>query len=655
MTGEGQQRLSSLDAPGPLRERIATPEGEMANPGKIRALEADAYAKLLASLPFPAFLYRSAEATVLANAQLLALSAVTADRPEVEVSRLGFDPSLPGRLCVAERLRDGRARTRETMQGHSGSPLEVECTAWAWPSGQGDVLVEVHKVSAGEIPVSAEDFFRATFDHAALGIAHVSTSGRFLALNAKICDILGYSHQELLDRSLYEIIVPEDIAPDLACLKHVVADVTLPPSMEKRVLRKDGSVAWLEIKVSEVRDPSGMPLHFIMVLEEVTGRRLVEERLRQAQKLESLGVLAAGIAHDFNNLLVGVIGGASYVQEILPSNHEAQELLDSVVRAGERAADLTRQLLAYAGKGRFVVRKLDFSALIRDAVTALRPSLPGHVQVELDLTPDLPLVDADPNEVRQIAVNLVTNAAEALSDTAGVVRISIRIEVFHEGDAFEDGHLIWGIQPGAYICLQVDDTGCGIEQANLDKIFDPFFSTKFLGRGLGLSAVSGIVRSHSGSLAVDSVPGKGSSFQVFLPIARQVEEAQAAPAAAAGKSGSLILVVDDEEVVRRTARASLERRGYTTLEAQNGEEAVARFRDRAAEVSLVLLDLTMPGISGAEVLARLREIRPDVRVVITSGFEESDAMQRLDANGVAAFIKKPYTSLSLFEKIRSLL
>ena len=374
-------------------------------------------------------------------------------------------------------------------------------------------------------------------------------------------------------------------------------------------------------------------------------RRNLEEQLRQAQKLESLGLLAGGVAHDFNNLLTGILGNASLVLEMLSPPEPERGMLEDVVRASERAAELTRQLLAYAGKGKFVVQPVHLSEVVREIGQLVRSSIPRQVELNMNLPPDLPVVEADPSQMQQLVMNLVINAAEAIGDKTGTVEVTTGVR------RIANRH-------GIYVCLEVRDTGCGMDAQTREQIFDPFFTTKFTGRGLGLAAVQGIVRSHDGTIDVDSHPGQGSTFRICLPAMERYAAMWEIPQTAepnALSGAGIILVVDDEELVRRTAKAALQRYGYTVVEAENGLEALELFQRMQDSVALVLLDLTMPVLSGEDAYWQLKALKPDLPVIVSSGYDEMEAERRFGGEGVKDFIKKPYVAQKLAQKVQEAL
>ena len=399
-------------------------------------------------------------------------------------------------------------------------------------------------------------------------------------------------------------------------------------------------------------DEHGRSRGALGVLSNITELKRAETRLREAQKMESLGLLAGGVAHDFNNLLVGVIGNASLAQEVLPRDNPAAELLEGIVKTGEQAAHLTRQMLAYSGKGRFLVEPLNLSAIIPEMTGLVRPSISRKIALHLDLEGDLPPIEADRGQVQQVFMNLALNAAEAIGSHDAL--ISVRTGVEDVDDRYLHLHpAVAALRPGKYVCLAVRDTGCGMDGATRARIFDPFFSTKFTGRGLGLAAVAGILRGHGGGVAVDSAPGKGSCFTALFPAAaRPAGEPSAAARDAALQGAGVILVVDDEKLVREMVKRGLERHGYTVLLADSGLAAIDVFRRHPSDIDLVILDLSMPMMSGEEALPELRKIRPQVKVVVSSGYSETESMALFKGQQVSGFIQKPYTSRGIAEKVK---
>jgi PAS domain S-box-containing protein len=376
--------------------------------------------------------------------------------------------------------------------------------------------------------------------------------------------------------------------------------------------------------------------------------RVTEERLRETAKLESLGVLAGGIAHDFNNLLVGIIGNASLALETLAPADPTRDLMEGVVTAGERAATLTRQMLAYAGKGRFIVEPVDISNLVTETLSLIRTSIPRTITLQTRISASLPWIEADAGQLQGVFMNLVMNAAEACGESAGTVGISTAVEEVDDHHAPSTFGLE-ALQPGRYVSLEVTDTGEGMDEVTQGRIFDPFFTTKFTGRGLGLASVLGVVRSHKGAIHVYSEPGQGSTFKVLFPAVPRTAPARFS----AGAGSGTVLLIDDEVMVRDMCRSALERAGYRVLEAENGGIAVTMVSERRDEIDLVILDLTMPVMSGGETLEALRRLRPDLPIVLSSGFSETEATVRFGAHRPSGFLQKPYTAGHLTDAVGS--
>ncbi len=419
--------------------------------------------------------------------------------------------------------------------------------------------------------------------------------------------------------------------------------------------RAENRWRWIMGRAVSVRDETGRIVKWFGTGTDIDEQKTSQQALLQTQKLESIGLLAGGIAHDFNNLLVGIMGGASFALETLPASHPAFDMLRTVVEASERAAHLTRQMLAYAGKGNFIIAPVDLSQMVIQTAQLVSASIPKSVQVSLGLADDLPIVEADPGQIQQIVMNLIINAAEAVGEKPGLVGVRTRAEAITEANACRgmDGLTL---SPGTYAVLEVEDTGSGIEQSILTRIFDPFFSTKFTGRGLGLAAVAGVIRSHHGAIEVETEPGKGSTFRVLLPATRKERPGVSAPVAdgAAQTGRETILVIDDEALVRRVARAALGEYGYRVIETAGSVEGLEQIRANG-DISLVLLDMSMPGASGREVLESLREIRPTLPVVICSGYSEGEVHRHFSGMEISGVLQKPFTARSLTTRIRAIL
>jgi PAS domain S-box-containing protein len=407
------------------------------------------------------------------------------------------------------------------------------------------------------------------------------------------------------------------------------------------IFRSDGTI----LKMAIIRDITD-----IRQAEEQ--RRKLEARVQQVQKLESLGVLAGGVAHDFNNLLVAVMGYAGLAQSEIAPDSPAQLSLKRIEQAAQRAAELTGQMLAYSGKGHFSVGPVHLNRLVEEMADLLVATVSRKVVLKREFAADLPLVEADATQVRQVIMNLMTNASEALGENDGV--ITLRTGIRQVDEAERSSHCLgYDLKPGWYVFLEVSDTGCGMDAETRARIFDPFFTTKFTGRGLGLAAVLGIVRGHRGAIVVDSKPGRGTTFRVLFPVGRNLVAAavRAQPQVRSHGQNRLVLVVDDEEFVRSLAQEALQRAGFRVLAVEDGPRAIDLFRARYAEIDAVVLDLTMPRLDGAEVFRELYRIDPGVRVILTSGYNEQHATRRFRVSELAGYIQKPYRPHALVEKV----
>ncbi len=391
--------------------------------------------------------------------------------------------------------------------------------------------------------------------------------------------------------------------------------------------------------------------------------RKFERKLLETQKLESLGILAGGVAHDFNNLLTGILGHAGLARAQLPPGDPAHDSLARIETAAHRAADLCRQMLAYAGRGRLTVQPIDLGELARDTTNLLKLSLARRARLRFDLAPGLPRVVADPVQIRQIIMNLVLNASEALVDGEGEITISTRVV---RGDAALFATCVFSpdLPPGDYASIEISDNGKGMDAETVARIFDPFFSTKFTGRGLGLAAVLGIVRGHAGALQVKSRPGAGTTFRLFLPVAPVVGAGAVAASAAqapGGASGPVpprlrILLVDDDPAIRDTTPSLLGTRGHSVDACADGESGLQRLRAAPRDYDLAIIDLTMPGLGGARLLERIDVLRPDLPVLLISGYTNQDsAAADLLRRPRVAFLAKPFTLPELEAAIASLL
>ncbi len=446
---------------------------------------------------------------------------------------------------------------------------------------------------------------------------------------------------------------PEDRETAAAHLAQA-ASGTSEYESEYRIARADGSVRWIFAKGQPFPPEEDRPFRVIGIAQDITHRKLAEDADRHRQKLESLGVLAGGIAHDFNNLLTGILGNASLLLDCAADDSPDRDSLTDLVGAAERAAQLTSQMLAYSGRGKFVTEPVSISEEAREIAALVRASIPRHVRVQFDMEEDAPLVEADRSQIHQLLMNLIINAAEAVRPEGGTVRIATRRHTLtRRTPGFYPAE---ELPAGKYLVLEVQDDGHGMSEDTRQRIFDPFFTTKFTGRGLGLAATLGIVRGHRGGISVESTVGTGTTFRIYFPTTEcgAVAEQPAPDASRILAGHGTVLVVDDEPIIRNVAKNTLERYGYDILVAEDGESALDIFTANPNGVSLVLLDMAMPGIGGVETLRRLHKLRPGVPVIASSGYSEGDAVERF-GEGLAGFLQKPYGARQLAARVRSIL
>lgn len=458
----------------------------------------------------------------------------------------------------------------------------------------------------------------------------------------------------------YNFIHPDD-RPAVRATMRAAIESGEKQVVRHRIVRLDGETRHILGSAMVVRDSHGVPARLVGTAIDITDqvaadeqRQRLEAQIQQAQKLESLGILAGGIAHDFNNLLVGILGNASLALLDVDRTHNAHESLVEIERAAQRAADLTRQLLAYAGKGRFIVEPVDASTVVHEMSALLRTAISRSASIQLDLATSLPAIEVDTTQFRQVVMNLITNASDALPEQGGLITLRTGVREL-SAEALEQYVPGTNAQPGKFVFVEVNDTGSGMDAATVARVFDPFFSTKFTGRGLGLAATLGIMRSHSGAIRVYSEVGKGTSFSLLFPATRARPRLTPIRSDTVWSTDSQALVIDDDPSVRTVTAMLLARRGFTVTQAEDGASALALFRADPSRFSIVLLDLTMPGMDGEATFRALREVREDIRVLLMSGYNEQEVTRLFVGRGLAGFLQKPFRSEDLYDKVASVL
>ncbi len=472
-------------------------------------------------------------------------------------------------------------------------------------------------------------------------VTQVDGEGRLLYVNRAAGLVFGLEPEACVGRPAFAFVHPDDRVRTQVAFQEWILQRLPSTTLENRCFSTTGEVHHLLWTINLHFDASGVT-QINAIARDITQVKLTEEMLRQAQKLESLGVLAGGIAHDFNNLLTAILGNLNLAQLKMAPESPAQGHLEAAERTVLKASELTRQMLAYSGKGRFVVRSHDLNAVVQEMVHLLHVSISKKIALRLKLQPDLPTIEADGAQIQQVIMNLVTNASDAIGEQEGIISLVTSLQELdapYIAQAFSTQNLA----PGRYLTLEVSDTGCGICPEILEKIFDPFFTTKTSGRGLGLSAMLGILRGHGGGFKIYSELGRGTTFKIFLPAGTS---APAAPELLASQhTGGIqgtVLLVDDEPAIRESLEAALENFGMRVLSAIDGRDALECFRQHADTIDLVLMDLTMPHMDGREAFLEMRRLRPGVKVILSSGYNEQESIQSFLGKGLAGFIQKPY-------------
>ncbi|HEU5361341.1 MAG TPA: response regulator, partial [Candidatus Deferrimicrobiaceae bacterium] len=511
---------------------------------------------------------------------------------------------------------------------------------------------------------ASEARYRFVADNALDFISLHDLSGRYLYASPAARRMLGYRPEEMVGCGGEAFLLPEDQAKVTEANRRLAAGEVSAVTMEHRLRKKGGDFAEVETVSSIVPGGRGGDSRILRITRDITERKAMERLLFESQKLETIGMLAAGVAHEFNNLLLGITGTAEMLSLLLAGNDEAAGYLEIIDRMGSRAAELTRQLLAYAGRGKHSPEILPVNRIVREDIRVLKAALPPAVEVRLDLAGEEPAILADAVQWKQVIMSLCLNAAEAMPD-GGVLTLRTRVEEVPPeplsapfpptGKGAEQTIGPGSVSAGRRMVLEVSDTGCGMDAETASRIFEPFYSTKFIGRGMGLAAVRGIVESHGGSIRVTSEVGVGTSFAVSLPLAagEPAVPKEIEPLSLCGTE--TILVADDEDDVRAMVRAMLESFGYRVLEARDGREAVRLYRERGGEIGLVLLDMMMPGMRGDEAFAEIRRISPSVKVVLASGYQDRGGTEEAAASGFSGYLRKPFRRRELGQMVSEVL
>jgi PAS domain S-box-containing protein len=509
--------------------------------------------------------------------------------------------------------------------------------------------------------VDAEPPFRRIVETTAEGVWMVDAQAVTTFVNPAMAHMLGRTPEQMLGRHIFDFMSAEEQCHAALHLERRMTGVR--EVHEFALLHADGHEVWTLMSSSPIEDDEGRYQGALAMVTDATQQRIAEReraelsaRMVESQRIESLGVLAGGIAHDFNNLLAAIMGHVEIASQDVAMSTRSRTALSNALTAAQRAAGLTRQLLDYSGRGEVALKPLRLAQQSAELVELLRASIPKRVDIQLTLDDPSCSIMADPDRLQQAIMNLVINAAEAYGARAGTVHVRVGREEVGSGG------LPWlrspdAVKAGEYVCLEVQDGGDGMDEGTLKRVFEPFFTTKTSGRGLGLAATLGIVRSHGGHLTVHSTLGLGTRFRAYFPLSREAEERVTETTPHTPRSeprARTLLVVDDEPMVREFAQRLLETEGYFVLEAGSGDEALCLLRERAGEIDGVLLDLSMPGMDGDTLLSELRAFAPRLPVIVHSGHSLESTSERLTQWNIAGVLQKPYRAARLSEMVRGL-
>jgi two-component system cell cycle sensor histidine kinase/response regulator CckA len=508
--------------------------------------------------------------------------------------------------------------------------------------------------------------FQSIFELAPISMAISSPNGAFIRVNNAFKSLLGYSIQDLNNLSVSQITHPDDLDKNTGWGHRLFSNEIESYQFEKRYVHKNGSIINALLTVSLLPIQGEQHPHYIAQIVDLTALKLAESALLQHQKMESLGTLASGIAHDFNNLLVAMKAQSSLALIKLPAESEARKHIEKTKMAADSAAQLTEQLLAYSGQSQFKIKQIDLNHEVHKNSQILEMAIPKNAQLHTHLAHNLPQIMADGGQIQQVLMNLIINGVESLEGQPGIIRLSTEQTNIMLAEINAIGFIVAPPAPGSFIKIIVSDNGCGMDRKTASKIFDPFFSTKFSGRGLGLAAVLGIVKSYHGGLVVESEVGLGTKFSIYFPIAAEQKTRKVPEEAPKGLSSPLktktkelldsyVLLIDDDHVVRETMVDLFQFEGIPLIYATNGSEGISQLQLHKDQVKLVILDLSMPGISSEETFIQLRQIKQDLPILLCSGFSEHKIGDYFSNQDYGGFIAKPFEIDKLFKTVRDFL
>ena len=508
--------------------------------------------------------------------------------------------------------------------------------------------------------IKAKKDWELTFDAVPDLISIIDTNHIITRVNKAMADRCGCTPKELIGRKCYEAIDGKS-NPHTHCPHAMVLQNNQVYNTKNEEMRFGGC---FDITSSPLFDEEGKITAYVHVMRDITERKHAEEerqnlerQFQHTQKLESLGVLSGGIAHDFNNILTIILGHCYILKEYSESDNDRNSHLQMIESAANRAADLCRQMLAYSGRNPLLQTEFSFWMLVDEIVKMLTAAINKNVTIKVDMKHDLPMMVGDSSQIQQVIMNLIINASEAIGENNGTITVVLKKTTIHP-EKPETDYFGSKILPNSYACLEVSDTGCGMSEETKQRVFEPFYTTKFAGRGLGMSAILGIVKAHNGTLQLTSTPDVGTSFKVYIPFAmvqEQVETSMLLDDLEPAQSKITVLLVEDEDTLRKMEGTLLEALGFFTIAAANGREALELYKVRGREIDLVMLDLIMPEMGGVEAFHELRKIDPVVPIIICSGYDAESVADLIASDDRAGFLHKPYNPLELRTKLNKMI
>ena len=514
--------------------------------------------------------------------------------------------------------------------------------------------------NAQEKLIESEERFRTVFEQAAVGVARISPNGGFLEINDKFCQLVGYEKHELYQMTFRDITNPDDLYLEENHVEQVLAGEINSFEIEKRYIHKDGHPLWVRLYSNVIRNIGGEIKYAVAVVTDISERKLVEEerenlqnQLNQAQKLESLGNLAGGIAHDFNNILFPIVGMSEMLLEDLPPGSPERENAEEIYKAGIRGSDLVKQILAFSRQSEHKLIPTRIQNVLKEVLKLSRASIPSYIEIDQNIQQDCGMVMADPSQIHQIVMNIITNAYHALENTGGKISIELRQTILEAPESLEIN-----LSSSPYAVLSISDTGHGMSEELIGKIFDPYFTTKEQGKGtgLGLAIVYGIIKEHGGHIKVHSEIGKGTTFNVYLPMMDVSSRVEAGKSANQLQTGSeRILLVDDEQPIANLEKQMLERLGYKVTMCVNSLEVLEIFNANPDLFDLVISDMNMPQMTGDRLACKLIAIRPDIPIIICTGFSERLNQEKAETYGIKGFLMKPVVKSDIAKMVRKVL